>query len=284
LAAIRTVSRQAPRALHLLRSDRPHAPRDAAGDGALSRAFLELVARREAPETLRLYRPEDVVAFSGLDATRQGFGAAVAAARRQGFDAALRLAGGRAAVFVRESLAFAWTVPLADTRRGIHERFERLSQAVAGALRALGADARVGEVAGEYCPGEWSVNLAGRVKVMGVGQRVVRGAAHVGGVIVVRDAGRVGAVLAPVYAALGYDWDPRTVGSVDQELPRVTVEAVADALCRCLGEQQDLVPADPRLLEQARALAPRFASRHRLDAAAPAGAGEGKIVRERGAG
>ena len=40
------------------------------------------------------------------------------------------------------------------------------------ALQRLGLDARLGELAGEYCPGEFSVNLAGRSKVMGVGQRV----------------------------------------------------------------------------------------------------------------
>src|SRR5690606_18601198 len=145
----------------------------------------------EQPETLRLYRPDDVVAFSGLDAASAGFAEAVAAARAAGFGAALRLAGGRAAVFHSGTLAFAWAVPVADLRRGIQERFDAVSELIAAALRRLGVDARVGEVPGEYCPGAHSVNARGRVKLMGVGQRVVRGAAHVGGVVGVRDGARV---------------------------------------------------------------------------------------------
>ena len=53
------------------------------------------------------------------------------------------------------------------------------------ALCSLGVDARIGEVAGEYCPGKYSVNARGATKIMGVGQRLARHAAHVGGVIVV---------------------------------------------------------------------------------------------------
>jgi hypothetical protein len=33
------------------------------------------------------------------------------------------------------------------------ERFERFASLIAAALGGLGVDARVGEVAGEYCPG-----------------------------------------------------------------------------------------------------------------------------------
>ena len=71
---------------------------------------------------------------------------------------------------------------------------------------SLGVDARVGEVAGEYCPGEFSVNARGAAKLAGIGQRVVVGGAHVGGVIVVRGAGRIREVLTPIYEALEIDW------------------------------------------------------------------------------
>jgi lipoate-protein ligase A len=64
---------------------------------------------------------------------------------------------------------------------------------------------------------------------MGVGQRVIGGAAHVGGVIVVNDAAAIRNVLVPVYEALGVSWEPATVGSVERELgaPR-DIEKVAD--------------------------------------------------------
>jgi lipoate-protein ligase A len=238
-------------------------PGEPALDTALSRALLEAVASGTRPETLRLYRPDDVVAFSGLDAASPGFAKAVAAAREAGFAAALRLAGGRAAVFHTETLAFAWAMPVADLRGGIEERFAAVAGWVAAALRRLGVDARVGEVPGEYCPGAHSVNAGGRVKLMGVGQRVVRGAAHVGGVLVVCGSGRVRAVLEPVYAALGLPFDPATAGAVEDEIGAVDPEEVAGALLAglpALGCDPTPAPAGTfaGLRERARAIEPRF--------------------------
>ena len=61
---------------------------------------------------------------------------------------------------------------------GTRERFERLGGVIVRALRGLGVDARVGEVEGEYCPGAWSVNARGQIKLAGIGQRMIAGAAH----------------------------------------------------------------------------------------------------------
>jgi len=245
-------------------------------DTAFSRALLDLVAAGEAPETFRLYQPDDVLAFSGLDAAAPGFADAVAAARAGGFEPALRLAGGRAAVFHRETLAFAWTIPAPDARDGIRARFDTLAEMVAAALRSLGVDARVGEVAGEYCPGEHSVNARGAHKLMGVGQRVIRGAAHVGGVIVVAGSERVRAALEPVYAALGVAWRPDTTGSVADEIGPVSLAAVAGALETELRARYELVPGGvPVDLARARAvdLEARFAIGTRAPALAGASAG-----------
>jgi lipoate-protein ligase A len=74
------------------------------------------------------------------------------------------------------------------------------------------------------------VNVAGKVKVMGVGQRLVRGAAHIGGVVVVDGGDRIRNVLIPVYRALGLDWDPRTAGSLADRSPGITVKLVMDAI------------------------------------------------------
>ena len=245
---------------------------DAALDVAVSRALLEGTARGTQPECLRLYRPDDVVAFSGSDHARPGFPAAVAAARTAGFDAALRLAGGAAAVFHRETLAFAWCLPERDARRGIRARFETLAGWVVAALRRLGVDAQLGEVEGEYCPGEYSVSAGGRRKLMGVGQRIVQGAAHVGGVLVVGDSERVRAALVPVYAALGIPWRPETAGSVEDELHGVSWQAVRDALADEIRRSCALEPAtlDPGVLELARTLVPRYRVAPPAEAACPA--------------
>lgn len=210
-------------------------------DTAFSRALLDQVASGAAAETFRLYRPDDVLAFSGVDAAGPGFDDAIAIARDAGFTPAMRLAGGRAAVFHTETLAFAWTIPTAEVRDGIHARFVETSELIAAALRRLGVDARIGEVAGEYCPGEYSVNARGARKLMGVGQRVIRGAAHVGGVLVVEGSQRVRAVLEPVYAAMGVDWNPATTGSVADEVAGASCDMVANALLAELRSRFELV-------------------------------------------
>jgi lipoate-protein ligase A len=250
------------RTLHLLRDAVPGRP---ALDAALSRALLEQVATGAAPETFRLYRPDDVLAFSGIDAASPGFRDACVAARAQGFAPVLRLAGGRAAVFTPETLAFAWAVRAPELRAGIAERFEELASLIARALARLGIDARVGEVPGEYCPGAHSVNARGRRKLVGVGQRVIRGAAHVGGVIVVGGSERLRAVLVPVYGALGLRFDPDTAGSISDEVSRgVGSREVAEALLAELRAWRMVEDPPPSLWETALAQAATHEARFRI--------------------
>ncbi len=230
-------------------------------DTAVSSVLLRRVSDGAFPEAVRLHRPGDIVAFGPRDRHEPGFDAAVAAAHAHGFGVVERLAGGRAAVFHGGTIAFSWIVPDPVPRLRIRERFAWLSEAVAGALRSLGVDARVGEVPGEYCPGEFSVNARGAVKVMGVGQRLVHHAAHVGGVVVVDGADRVRDVLIPVYRALGLSWDPATAGAVADEAPGITWEAVASALESAFAAGRPAVqaPVPPDVFDEARSVAGRFA-------------------------
>ena len=254
-------------------------PDDPALDAAVSRAVMHRVAQRALPETLRLARPAPVVAFAKRDALAPGYAQAVAAARAGGFGAILRLAGGRAAVFHEGTLELAHAVPDPDPKPGIHERFEATATLIAGALRTLGVDARVGDVPGEYCPGRWSVNVAGARKLAGTGQRVVAGGSHTGAVIVVDGAERVRSVLERVYDVLGLEWDPRTAGAVDDELGRsasgasapstsraLLWDAVRDALLAEYGRRFELVPG--KLDDETLALARRLADEHRPPAQA----------------
>jgi octanoyl-[GcvH]:protein N-octanoyltransferase len=221
---------------------------------------MERVAAGDLPETLRVTRPGNMVAFAKQDASAPGYGAAVRAARAAGFEAVLRLAGGRAAVFHDETIALAHAVPDPEPRSGIHARFEWTAELIARALRRLGADARVGEVAGEYCPGGYSVNARGAVKLAGIGQRIIRGGSHMGGVIVVGAAGRVRGALGPVYHALGLAWEPATAGSVAEEVDGArppSWPAARDALLAEYAREYDLVEdrLDRATLTRARALA-----------------------------
>jgi len=218
-------------------------PDDPALDTAVSRVLMRRVAAGELPETLRLARPAAVVAFAKRDALASGYGRAVAAARAEGFGAVLRLAGGRAAVFHEGTLELAHAAPDPDPKPGIHGRFEAEATLIAAALKRLGADARVGEVPGEYCPGRWSVNAEGARKLAGIGQRVVAGGSHTGAVIVVAGAARVRRVLEPVYRALELDWDPATVGAVEDEAD-TDWNGVRDALLAEYAQRYELVEGD----------------------------------------
>ena len=239
-------------------------PGPASLDVALSRALLEAVAAGREPPTLRLYWPRrDALAFSAFDRARPGFPAALAAARGAGCDAALRLAGGRAALFPRSGLCFAWAVPSEAPRNGICARYAAAADWICGALGRLGVDARVGAVPGEYCPGDFSVNAGCRVKLAGIGQRVVRRAAHVGGVIAAGDAEQIRRILAPVYRALGYGWDGAAVGSVEGERPGCSRTAIEAAFVAALADRCELretAELDPALYRRAHELE----AQHRL--------------------
>ena len=231
---------------------------DPALDAGVSRALMLRVAGGELPETLRIARPGTTVAFAKRDAVTDGYDDAVRAARAQGFDATLRLAGGRAAVFHDGTMEIGHALPEDEPRTGIHERFERTATRLARALQRLGVDARVGEVPGEYCPGRYSVNARGAVKLAGIGQRIVAGGSHTGVVLVVSGEQRINDVLRPVYAALDIPWEPQVTGSVLAESPGAGWDAVREALLAEYARDYELIEdeLDPDTLALARSLAP----------------------------
>jgi len=222
-------------------------------DVAMAHALLDLVASGRRPPVIRVYRPRATVAFGRRDRFLPGFGAAVAAARRHGFAPVIRGAGGRAAAYDEGCLIFDEVMPAEESSGGIRERFAADARRQADALGGLGVDARVGEVAGEYCPGEFSVNARGRVKLIGAAERIVRGAWLHSSVVVVESATAIRAVLVDVYAALGLEWHPATAGAVAEEAPGVGIDDVRRALLDVYAESYDLSPASLGALELARA-------------------------------
>ena len=214
------------------------------------------MAAGELPSTLRVYRPAPAVAFGKLDTLRHGYAAAVAAARAHAYEPVLRLPGGHAAAYHGDSLAIDVVWALDDPVVGTHDRFRDEGERLAGALRTLGVDARVGEVPGEYCPGAYSVNARGRVKLIGTAQRLVRGAALLGASIIVGDGPGVRAVLNDVYAALEFEWDATTAGAIDEEVAGLSLDDVEPAVIAAFG---DLEPAalDQETLALAHRLEPQ---------------------------
>lgn len=231
---------------------------DATGlDTGVSHALLERVSDGELAATFRIYQPSRVVAFGKQDRLSSGFAAAVQVARHHGFDPVVRMPGGRAAVFHEETVAFSWTSPSSDPVRGIRERFAAATDVINQALSRLGVPSASGEIPGEYCPGEFSIHHAGQIKLAGIGQRLARHAAHVGGVLVVGNTRATRDVLVPTYRALGIDWDPSTVGSINDITPDVDVPTVIDTIVGVVAEQQPIVPAsvDAKTLARGRELA-----------------------------
>lgn len=227
---------------HALRVIRGGLTGDAPLDTAVSRAVLQRVTSGDLDETLQVGTPHRVVAFGKHDTLTDGFDRAVAIARDHGHDPTVRIAGGRAVVFSPTVVRFAWTVRAEDPPTSMHERFRTLSAAVVGALRTLGVPSEVGAIPDEYCAGEYSVHVLGRRKVMGVGQRLTRGAAQVGGMIVLDDPEAINDVLVPVYSALGVRMDPTATGAISDVRP-ITAEDVEEALARALAAGRPVIDA-----------------------------------------
>ncbi|WP_445154229.1 lipoate--protein ligase family protein [Arthrobacter sp. Hor0625] len=199
---------------------------------------------------LRLYRPEPTVAFGQRDTHLPGFEAAAKACRELGFEPLVRKAGGRAAAYHQGTLVIDHLEPDADAIAGAKGRFSFFGELLARALRDAGLDAAVGEIPGEYCPGEFSVhgthaaNPAHRIKLIGTAQRVVSGGWLFSSVIIVQDSAPIRAVLEASYAALGLDWDPATAGAADELVPGIDVQGVEEAVLAAYGRYASLKDGD----------------------------------------
>lgn len=202
---------------------------------------VRAVGKGEEPSALRFYRPSPTVAFGRRDELNPRFSAARQAALHHGFEPLVRTVGGHAAAYHRGCLVVDHFVHDPDAVSGNHQRYGAFGQLYARALESLGVPAGVGELPGEYCPGEYSVWGAlpggGRVKLVGTAQRVVAGAWWFSAGIVVQDSASLRAVTQDVYAALGMDLDPATVGAANDIEPLITVDDVEDALLAALREE-----------------------------------------------
>jgi octanoyl-[GcvH]:protein N-octanoyltransferase len=210
---------------------------DAADDVGVGPALLQEAADRGHGGWLRVYRPGPTVAFSRRDGLNRGFRQAVEASAVHGFTPVLRAPGGRAVAYHEGALCLELVVADADSHAGATERFRELAEVLVEALTSLGVDARVGAVPDEYCPGRYSVNGAGRVKLAGTAQRVVRGGWFLGAVLLVDGAGPVRDVIDPVYRALGLPCDVTTIGSVSQLCAGIEVDDVSNAVLAALSRR-----------------------------------------------
>ncbi|MBV1778349.1 lipoate--protein ligase family protein [Paeniglutamicibacter sp. ABSL32-1] len=213
--------------------------------------LLGAVRNGEAPATLRIYRPDPTLAFGQRDVRLAGYALAVARSLEHGFAPVVRKAGGRAAAYHRGTVIVDHVEPAAEAMMGHQHRFKALGALYADALRRGGIDARVGEIAGEYCAGEFSVHgvpgaasrTRNEVKLVGTAQRVVSGAWLFSSVFVIEDSAPIRALLDDVYLAMEIPMDPATVGAADDLLPGYTTEAFIDDLLAEYAVHAELVRA-----------------------------------------
>jgi octanoyl-[GcvH]:protein N-octanoyltransferase len=179
---------------------------------------------------LRFRRPRPTAAFSPQDTTHLDYEEIKERARARGFEPIERGTGGRLTLFDENALGITIIAPHAAPHGQMIRRFEVLSGAIAEGLHNLGIDARVGELPNEYCPGKYSVNAEGRIKLVGVAQRMNQRCLQMGAVVAVRRSDEACAGIAEAYRGMGLEFDPQTYGAVTDLQPSLTYADVRSAL------------------------------------------------------
>lgn len=209
--------------------------RDAAADLDRSVELLRAVADGSIADdrVVRVYAPLPTVAMSRRESRMPGFERASQAAVAHGFAPVIRPTGGRAVAYDSSCIVF----DVIEREKELTDQrafFLRAGSALVAGMRRFGVDARVGDVPGEYCPGEFSINARGAVKLIGTSQRAVRGARLLSGMVPLASVAHLVDILVAVNEALGLEWDATTFGTLAAEasgLARATVEdAVIGAL------------------------------------------------------
>lgn len=178
---------------------------------------------------LRFRRPRPTAAFSPQDTTHPNYELIKQQARVNGFEPIERGTGGRLTMFNEHALAITIISPHVDPHQHTMKRYEIFASAMTGALVKLGIDARVGELPNEYCPGKFSVNAEGRIKLVGIAQRMNRRCIQMGGIIAVERSEKARAAIAEAYDAMGLPFDSETYGAINDLQPSLTYYEVRDA-------------------------------------------------------
>jgi octanoyl-[GcvH]:protein N-octanoyltransferase len=185
---------------------------------------------------LRLRRPRPTAAFSPQDTTHPDYERIREQARSNGFEPIERGTGGRLTMFDEQALAITLIFPHAEPHAHTIRRYEIFSGAIAAALRKLGIDAQVGELQNEYCPGKFSINAEGRVKLVGIAQRMNRRCVQMGAIIAVARSDKACDAIAEAYQSMGLAFDPATYGAISELNSTVSYEQVCAAMAGSIGE------------------------------------------------
>lgn len=183
------------------------------------------ITRDTGERVIRVWTPHRHVAFGPRDRHTPGYDTARETARMHGFEVTERRLGGRAVAYTGSTVALIRTEPVDDIRSGMGTRYSYAMTDLQVALHRLGVHATPGEPGDSFCPGSHSIQtVSDRAttetttctgKIAGIAQRLQRGVACVGGVLIVRDHEEITTVTGEIYDALGIPFDPDSVGSIE---------------------------------------------------------------------
>ena len=185
---------------------------------------------------LRFRRPKPTAAFSPQDTTHPDYERIKQQARENGFEPIERGTGGRLTMFDQHALAVTLIWPHAEPHAHTMRRYEIFSGMIVRALMKLGVDARVGELPNEYCPGKFSINAGGQVKLVGIAQRMNRRCVQMGAIIAVERSNKACAAIVEAYAAMGLPFDPGTYGAIKDVLPSKSYNEVCATVAASMFE------------------------------------------------
>ncbi|MEH0108944.1 lipoate--protein ligase family protein [Tersicoccus sp. MR15.9] len=211
----------------------------------LDYALHLLAAAREgavAP-TVRIYRPRPTAAFGQRDVRLHGYVAATARCRDAGYTPTVRKSGGRVAIYDEGAVIIDHVQPHPDPIVGSQTRYQEFSAVIADALERAGVSTGIGELPGEYCPGEHSVfgtDGVHRAKLVGVAQRVIAGAWLISAVVSVRDTASLRTLITDVYGDLELPLDADTIGSASDFAPALTADSFIEHLVWAYGRRANL--------------------------------------------
>lgn len=168
------------------------------------------------PGLVRIYQPAPTAAFAISETRLPGFAEAQKAVAELGFAPLMRQPGGHLAIYDGASIILDIIAPHPSPREGIISRFQNFAASLAASFRHFGAHAAVGPVAGEFCPGTYSINHAAKHKLAGVAQRVGRNGYHLSALIQHRPSPASIEALRQAYDWLGLDFDPESQGSLTE--------------------------------------------------------------------
>ncbi|WP_191296546.1 lipoyl protein ligase domain-containing protein [Lentzea cavernae] len=218
--------------------------------GSAGNAITELVVPAlllrtpNAPwsQLVHIYVPQGpTVAFSGRDLRSPGITEATSLARAAGFEPVVRSPGGRMVAYDGGAVVIDHLDSTTDIRHAGSATFAANAESHVRVLRELGGvDARIGEVEGEYCPGEYSINVGGDTKVVGSAQRVTSTGSLFSTVVQVVVPDRVRAVIIDVSKALGYDLRESSIAGLADYSPALTAADVAAAFVADYRRRLDL--------------------------------------------